>query len=257
MLDLNLLHRFAHVFTGPTPAIEQDARLRIVRDGDLSIYYVPFESFNAAARIVIVGITPGPNQIKAAYPELRRHLVDGEPDEKALYAAKRAGAFAGDATRPNLVRQLNRWRVHEWLGLRDSNELFMTCGESLVQTTSLVRNAVFVKGEAYSGSPKLYTTAVLREQLFEHFIPEIKALPDALIFPLGSVVDEVIAKLVERRDITVDRVMPGLVHPSGRNTYRINWVLSDRTTPAPHLTDPRAFDRGQERFAKFTGMLTT
>jgi len=50
----------------------------------------------------------------------------------------------------------------------------------------------------------------------------------------GGVVDEVIAKLVKRRDITVDSVMPGLVHPSGRNTYRINWLLSDRTTPAPH-----------------------
>lgn len=43
-----------------------DERLLIDREGNLSVYYAPFEYVNPAARVVIVGITPGRTQMRNA-----------------------------------------------------------------------------------------------------------------------------------------------------------------------------------------------
>lgn len=42
--------------------------------GDVKIYYAPFEYMNPSARIVLVGITPGPTQMVNANNVVRHEL---------------------------------------------------------------------------------------------------------------------------------------------------------------------------------------
>jgi hypothetical protein len=57
------------------------APLILGSEGRYSLEYVPFEHVNAEARLVIVGITPGPNQRNEAYDETRQLLRRGMTDE--------------------------------------------------------------------------------------------------------------------------------------------------------------------------------
>ena len=66
---------------GTFAAIEPDKRL-LLGDGRhaatrLRVYWAPFDYMNAAARICIVGITPGRNQAQDASVELYHQLTKG------------------------------------------------------------------------------------------------------------------------------------------------------------------------------------
>lgn len=249
-VDTTLLRRYAAALTSSKPIEEQDGRLRLQTSGDLSIFYVPFEYVNPDARMTIVGITPGPTQFKEAAAEATRLLRDGVADAEVLKACKRIAAFSGNVMRSNLQKQLDHWRIPQWLGVRDASELFMTCGEGLIHNTSLLRNATFHKGKPYDGTPKMLSIPALRDHLYETFVQEVLALPkDMLYFSMGPNVDEVLQKLVERRILKADQVISGLLHPSGNNTYRLAWLTQgDRSGEPPYRTDFRAYDRGRRRF---------
>ncbi|MEF8747353.1 MAG: hypothetical protein V5B31_05795 [Candidatus Accumulibacter propinquus] len=75
----------------------------------MKIYYAPFEYINPSARIVLVGITPGPTQMVNANNEARRVLLAGKTFSEAIQAAKGVGAFSGEPLRTNLINQLNHW----------------------------------------------------------------------------------------------------------------------------------------------------
>lgn len=250
MIDTTLLRRYATAFTSAKPIIEdKDARLRLQTVGDLALYYTPFEYVNPTARMCIVGITPGPTQFLEAAAEARRLLLDGVKDEEVLKSVKRLAAFSGNPMRPNLIKQLNHWRIHEWLGLRDSAELFMTSGEHLLHNCSLLRNATYCKGSMYAGQPKMLSVPMLRDHLYETFVQEAVSMPpETLFFSMGPTVEEVLLKLVERRILKADQVVHGMLHPSGNNSYRIAFCVGDRSGPEPYRTDIRAYDRGRRRF---------
>ena len=163
-------------------------RLRIVQDGQLEVCYVPFEHINTNARVVVVGITPGRTQMINAIQEARRQLDAGADAPKALAAAKKVGAFSG-AMRPNLSNLLNHVGVNKWLGIDSCEELFGNASD-LVQTTSVLRNAVFVNGGNYNGTPNMTRTQVLRDQMLTQFGDDAKALKDAVFIPLGDKVAE-------------------------------------------------------------------
>ena len=150
----DLIEKYAPVLCGATPPVVRDPRLLMDASGDVKIYYAPFEYINPSARIVLVGITPGPTQMVNANNEARRALQAGKSSVEAIQAAKSVGAFSGEPLRSNLINQLNHWGFHKWLGLTDSADLFST-SRHLVQTTSLLRYPVFVKGDDYRGSPDM------------------------------------------------------------------------------------------------------
>lgn len=56
----------------------RDGRLLMDSDGAVKIYYAPFEYINPEARIVLVGITPGPTQMVNANNEARQALAEVE-----------------------------------------------------------------------------------------------------------------------------------------------------------------------------------
>lgn len=249
MTGAGLFDRFAPVLTAPQPPVVRDARLLIERDGDLAVYYAPFEFLNPQARLVLVGITPGPTQMVNANRAARAALLAGASAAEAMRAAKETGAFSGEPLRSNLICQLNHWGFQHWLGLPDAAELFAGA-RRLVQTTSLLRYPVFVRDADYRGTPDMTRQPLLRRCLLQHFAAEVAQLPDAIFVGLGPKVQQVLSRLVAEGRIDGRRVIGGMLHPSGNCTYRIRYLTGDRSRPAPHATNPQPYDEGRRAFRR-------
>jgi hypothetical protein len=164
-----------------------------------------------------------------------------------MRAAKETAAFSGEPMRGNLVRQLNHWGVERWLGLADAAALFST-DRHLVQTTSLLRYPVFVNGKDYRGAPDMLKHPLLKKHLLDYFVPEVTELDNAVFFGLGPAVQDILDRLIVSGAVKKDRVLGGMLHPSGNNTYRINYLTGTRGSPIPHATNPVPYDVGRNAF---------
>lgn len=249
-MNTKLFERFAPVIRNLSAAeldgaSSLDAKLRLAQDGKVEVCYAPFEFINPQARIVIVGITPGRTQMLNALKEARRQLDRGADSLSTLMAAKRTGAFSG-AMRPNLIGLLDHVGLNRWLGLRTCDELFGTAAH-LVQTTSVLRNPVFVGGENYNGTPNMTRHPLLCEHLLTYFGEDFKALPKAAFIPLGDKVAEALHFIADRGLLDRNRILDGLPHPSGANAERIAYFLGRKSRSAVSAkTDPDKLDRARE-----------
>lgn len=222
-----------------------NARLRIAQDGRLEVCYVPFEHINSLARIVIVGITPGRTQMVNAIQEARRQLDAGADATSTLAAAKKVGAFSG-SMRPNLISLLDHVGINRWLGISSCEALFGDASD-LVQTTSVLRNAVFINGENYNGTPNMLRTPLLREQILSLFGADVAALSQAVFVPLGEKVTEALHFVADHGLLKRDRILDGLPHPSGANAERIAYFLGHKSrADLSAKTDPKKLDFARE-----------
>lgn len=153
-MNTELLEKFAPVLVSAAAPVVRDPRLVMSTQDDVAIYYAPFEYINPRARIILVGITPGPTQMVNANNVARRELLSGAGSFDAIRKAKQEGAFSGEPMRSNLIRQLDHWGIQTWLELESAKDLFDK-SRDLVQTTSLLRYPVFVGGNDYRGSPDM------------------------------------------------------------------------------------------------------
>lgn len=215
----------------------------------ISVYYAPFEHINTSARIVLVGITPGESQMRRAWYAARHAISTGQEIAKAMSEVKRVSSFNDERglMRRNLYRQIEHWGIHSWLGLNAAESLFDE-GWSQVQTTSLIRFPVFLHGDNYRGqSPSPLKHDFLRSVINEYLINELRAIPKAVVFPLGPKVESVIRKL-EASKLISNPVQYGMLHPSGENTYRFDYLCGKRLGPPPHRTNPQGYDKGRKEF---------
>lgn len=67
----------------------------LAKEPPYEIFYIPFEHVNRRARLVIVGITPGMNQLEMAYAETQRLLNLGTSTTEVLEAVKTLAALVG------------------------------------------------------------------------------------------------------------------------------------------------------------------
>jgi hypothetical protein len=211
-------------------AAQIPAAFDLAREGSLSAHYIPFDWVNPAARIVIVGITPGFTQWQNAMREAQKQLIAGKSPAEALREAKRTGAFSGPM-RPNLVALLDHFGLNQWLGIKSCESLFSTDAH-LVQTTSALRHPIFVDGENYNGTPGMTQHRLLQNLLLEHFGPEAQQLKKAVLVPLGPKVSEALAWLVQKGKLDGARVLDGMPHPSGANAERIAYMLGRKPREA-------------------------
>jgi len=242
-----MIEKFAAVIRDSRAPVVRDPRLLLEESGPVKIYYAPFEYTNPQARLVLVGITPGPTQMLTSLNEARRALLGGKSGPGAVRDAKMAGGFSGEPMRSNLIKQLNHWGFQDWLGLSDAAELFSSA-RHFIQTTSLLRFPVFVDEDDYRGTPDMTRHPLLRSYLLEHFVAEVRALKGAVFVGLGPQVQTVLERLARDGVIGKDRVIGGMLHPSGNCTYRITYLTGDRRGPVPHATNPAPYDRGREMF---------
>lgn len=192
-------------------------------DGDVSIYYAPFDAVNQGAEIILAGITPGRTQMNESLRAASRLLATGVPNAEVLNGAKEVASFAGPMRKP-LVRMLDHFLIHKLLGIPTCGELFGT-SRHLVHYTSVLRYPVFVKGRNYKGSPAMTRHPLLRRYLLEHFATELQELPRALVIPLGEKVSESIEFVAQHRQIGRERILSGLEHPSGANSERVAYLI--------------------------------
>jgi hypothetical protein len=221
----------AHPFSPQDQALPED--LELYRDGQISMYYAPFDYRNPHARVALCGITPGRQQALLALAEAHRQLNEGAPDETVLLRAKLAASFGGP-TRRNLVALLDHIGLPGLLGIETSAELFSSQAD-LVHFTSVLRYPVFVRGANYSGVPDMLAHPRLLQQIEDHLAPEVQALRPGVIFiPMGPKPARGLHYLVQRGLLDRDQVWEGLPHPSGANAERIAFFLGNK--PAERLS---------------------
>lgn len=189
----------------------------------LDIAYAPFDYVNRAAEIVIVGLTPGRQQMRNALVEARRCLRAGMDDVAAQKAAKVFASFSGPM-RSNLVAMLDSVGVGKALGLTSTAALWSADADR-AHFTSALRYPVFLDGANYNGAPSMISTPILRKHLMQWFRSEMAVLPNAVFVPLGPKVAEAVEAVARHHGLSTARVLSGLPHPSGANAERIAFFL--------------------------------
>ena len=196
----------------------------IDKDNNIEIYYAPHnEYFNKKAKIFIIGITPGFQQMSTAIATARKELEHNKDLDDIQYKCKVAARFSG-SIRKNIISMLDDLKLNEIMNIDSVGELF---GEKdyLLHTVSLIPYPVFVKKENYSGhTPKLIKNKFLMKYVCDNFIDEFKRLEkpeNVLLIPLGKAVEEVLIKLQEEKIIGENQILLNFPHPSGANVNRV------------------------------------
>lgn len=198
--------------------------LTIATDDKVRVTYCPFEWQNPQAKLMIVGITPGPTQLRNALIAFRSAKHRGLEKQDVLKATKLAGAFSGDL-RNNLVKLLDVAGLNKYAGVQSCESFFGTHSH-LVHTTSLISNATFLlDGKPYNGTPNPMKNDLLRKEIFDGFLHQVSVAKDALLLPLGPTVDKAVQELCEQGHIDPNRVLFGMPHPGGQNGERIKYFL--------------------------------
>jgi hypothetical protein len=200
------------------------------RGKKLDVAFAPFDYVNPAAQIVIVGLTPGRQQLANALFAASRSLKNGNSEAEATREAKSYASFSGPM-RANLVAMLDDIGVNQWLGIPTTGSLWEAEAHR-VQFTSVLRYPVFVDGANYSGAPAPLSSPLLRRQLLTWVASELPLFPCAVFVPLGPAVDEALQAAAREVGFDCCRVLSGLPHPSGANAERIAFFLGSKPREA-------------------------
>ena len=252
-MDHKTANHFLPLIAGMSPAeldreIAQPSKLLIQQaqhgHSCIDIAYAPFDHVNPSARIAIVGITPGRQQMGNALRECHKHLRAGAAPHEALEAAKVFASFSGPM-RSNLVAMLDDIGVHRLIGL-DSTARLWSDRSDLAHFTSALRYPVFVDGKNYSGSPDMTRIPVMRGQLDSCLAAEMRALPHAVFVPLGPKVSAALELAAESAGVDQARILSGLPHPSGASAERIAYFLGRKPRAAlSSKTNPDKIDEAR------------
>jgi hypothetical protein len=219
--------------------------LKILEQGNVSSYYIPFDYVSQNAKVVLVGITPGKTQLFNALSSVQSSLAKGLEQEAILKMAKNEGAFSG-TLRNNLIKLLDHIGLHEKLGISSTTSLFDKDAH-LVHTTSVLKHPVFISGKDYSGAtPNMLKHPLLREMIDAYLMEEIRQLPKAIYIPLGPKVSQVFEYLIQQGLLQDQQVLFGLPHPSGANAERIAYFLGNKERESLSIkTNPDLLDQAK------------
>ena len=95
------IHTKSHRFSTPLAQMGEagvgNSIFSLGTESRYQLQYIPFEHINRDARLVVVGITPGMNQLRLAYEAAKVGLNANWWNDKALKYIKQQGAFGGSA----------------------------------------------------------------------------------------------------------------------------------------------------------------
>ena len=190
-------------------SIVTNNKFLINKEGNIKIYYAPFDYVNSKAKIMIVGITPGLQQMLQSFEVIN--------DGKSLKEVKDLSSFKG-SMRTILIKYLDELKVNKKLKIKSCESLFNKNSKHL-HTTSLVKYPVFDKGKNYSGS-NILKKKILIEFIEKNFLKELKTLKKAIIIPLGNTVSSTIEYLNNKYNLKLVCFLKGFPHPSGANARK-------------------------------------
>ena len=179
------------------------------KEGNIEIYYAPFDYVNPKAKIMIVGITPGLQQMLQSFEVIN--------EGKSTKEVKDLSSFKG-SMRTTLVKYLDELKVNKKLRIKSCGSLFNKDSKHL-HTTSLVKYPVFYKGKNYSGA-NILKKKILVDFIEKNFLKELKTLKKSIIIPLGNTVSSTIEYLNDKYDLKLTCFLKGFPHPSGANARK-------------------------------------
>ena len=181
----------------------------IKREDNIEIYYAPFDYINSKAKIMIVGITPGLQQMLQSYEAVN--------EGRSLKEVKDLSSFKG-SMRTTLIKYLDALNINKKLKIKSCESLF-NINSKYLHSTSLIKYPVFDKGRNYSGSG-LLKKKILLDFLEAHFVKELKKLDKTIIVPLGNTVSSTIDYLNNEFILNLKCFLKGFPHPSGLNVRK-------------------------------------
>ena len=179
------------------------------KDGNIEIYYAPFDYINSKAKIVIVGITPGLQQMTQSFQVIK--------DGKSLKEVKDLSSFKG-SMRTTLIKYIDELKINKILKIKSCESLF-NLDSKYLHTTSLVKYPVFDKGKNYSGA-NILKKKILLDFIEKNFLEELKTLKKSIIVPLGNTVSSTIEYLNSKYNLKLECFLKGFPHPSGANARK-------------------------------------
>ena len=192
----------------------------LYQDAPLTVYYAPFDYVNHAAKVVLVGITPGWTQMEISYRSAGQDLREGLASSEVCRRAKQRASFAG-SMRKTLIAMLDAVELPALLDIDSTESLFAEHGQ-LMYATQAIRYPVFVEGRNYTGhNPNLLKTDLLRYFVENVLAEELRSAHEAVIVPLGKSVSEVLSYLADGGHLDRERCLFGFPHPSGANGHRV------------------------------------
>ena len=181
----------------------------IKREDNIEVYYAPFDYINSKAKIMIVGITPGLQQMLKSFEAIN--------EGRSLKEVKDLSSFKG-SMRATLFKYLDELNINKKLRINSCESLF-NINSKYLHSTSLIKYPVFDKGKNYSGS-NLLKKKILLDFLEEHFVKELKKLDKTIIVPLGNTVSSTIDYLNNEFKLNLKCFLKGFPHPSGLNVRK-------------------------------------
>ena len=181
----------------------------IKREDNIEIYYAPFDYINSKAKIMIVGITPGLQQMLQSFEAVN--------EGRSLKEVKDLSSFKG-SMRTTLIKYLDALNINKQLRIKSCESLF-NINSKYLHSTSLIKYPVFDKGRNYSGSG-LLKKKILLDFLEAHFVKELKKLDKTIIVPLGNTVSSTIDYLNNEFKLNLKCFLKGFPHPSGLNVRK-------------------------------------
>lgn len=193
----------------------------IEKQSDIEIYYCTHNEYiNSQAKVFIIGITPGFQQMSKSIAVAREAIENNIALEEIPYMCKREGRFYG-VIRKNIIDMLNELELQKVLGISSCMALFEH-EDYLLHTTSVIPFAVFVEGKNYTGhKPKMLKNELLKKYIEDYFYPQVEALNHALFIPLGKSVEEILDELINSGVLKEEQCLKGFPHPSGANGHRL------------------------------------
>ena len=179
------------------------------KDENIEIYYAPFDYINSKAKIVIVGITPGLQQMTQSFQVIK--------DGKSLKEVKDLSSFKG-SMRTTLIKYMDELKINKKLKIKSCESLF-NLDSKYLHTTSLVKYPVFDKGRNYSGA-NILKKKILLDFIEKNFLEELKTLKKSIIVPLGNTVSSTIEYLNSKYNLKLECFLKGFPHPSGANARK-------------------------------------
>ena len=179
------------------------------KDGNIEIYYAPFDYINSKAKIVIVGITPGLQQMTQSFQVIK--------DGKSLKEVKDLSSFKG-SMRTTLIKYMDELKINKILKIKSCESLF-DLDSKYLHTTSLVKYPVFDKGKNYSGV-NILKKKILLDFIEDNFLKELETHQNSIIVPLGNTVSSTIDYLNTKHQLKLRCFLKGFPHPSGLNVRK-------------------------------------
>lgn len=178
-----------------------------------------FESYvNNDALVVIVGVTPGNNQIEG-----KNEIIS--PLEK-----KKKYAFKGEPMRSNLIKMLDLIGVNKVLGIQSCKTIWDN-DFRLVEMTSLLKRGTY---EIIDGKRKMFNKAKniagnsqLEKEFNNGFVKDCAQYQNAKLFVACGPDTYTILLDLFRQGI-IRKPIVGIAHPSGQNGNWVNCYLKKK-----------------------------